>query len=45
MADARAALGWLTAKLGDKVKVVIWGHSLGTAIASHMVTILILCGC
>ena len=35
--DARAALAWLTAKLGDKVKVIIWGHSLGTAIASHMV--------
>ena len=36
--DARAALAWLTAKLGDKVKVVVWGHSLGTAIASHMVS-------
>ena len=36
--DARAALAWLTAKLGDRVKVVIWGHSLGTAIASHMVS-------
>ena len=36
--DARAALAWLTAKLGDKVKVIIWGHSLGTAIASHMVS-------
>ena len=35
--DARAALAWLTAKLGDQVKVVVWGHSLGTAIASHMV--------
>ena len=36
--DARAALAWLTAKLGDRVKVVVWGHSLGTAIASHMVS-------
>ena len=36
--DARAALAWLTAKLGDQVKVVVWGHSLGTAIASHMVS-------
>ena len=35
--DARAALAWLTSKLGDKVKIVVWGHSLGTAIASHMI--------
>lgn len=37
VADARAALGWVTSKLGDSAKVVVWGHSLGTAIASHMV--------
>ena len=41
--DARAALAWLTAKLGDRVKVVVWGHSLGTAIASHMVREGIIC--
>ena len=35
--DARAALDWMTDKLGDKARVVVWGHSLGTAIASHMV--------
>lgn len=33
----RAALQWVTSKLGDRCKVVVWGHSLGTAIASHMV--------
>ena len=35
--DARACLAWLTSKLGDQVKIVVWGHSLGTAIASHMI--------
>ena len=37
VADARAALHWVTSKLGDRARVVVWGHSLGTAIASHMV--------
>jgi len=37
VSDARAALDWLTDKLGDKAKIIVWGHSLGTAIASHMV--------
>eukprot|EP00090_Calanus_glacialis_P001841 TRINITY_DN11369_c0_g1_i1.p1 TRINITY_DN11369_c0_g1~~TRINITY_DN11369_c0_g1_i1.p1 ORF type:complete len:329 (-),score=117.80 TRINITY_DN11369_c0_g1_i1:1353-2339(-) len=37
VADARAALGWITSKLGEKVKVLVWGHSLGSSIASHMV--------
>ena len=37
VSDARAGLAWLTSKLGEKVKVVVWGHSLGTAIASHMI--------
>jgi len=37
VADARAALGWITAKLGEACKVVVWGHSLGTAISTHMV--------
>ena len=36
VSDARAGLAWLTSKLGDKVKIVVWGHSLGTAVASHM---------
>jgi len=35
--DARAALSWIADKLGDKVKVVVWGHSLGSAICSHTV--------
>jgi len=35
--DARAALAWATGKLGERCKVVVWGHSLGTAIAAHMV--------
>ena len=35
--DARAGLAWLTSKLGDQVKILVWGHSLGTAIASHMI--------
>ena len=34
--DARAGLAWLTSKLGDQVKILVWGHSLGTAVASHM---------
>ena len=37
VADARAALGWITAKLGEACRVVVWGHSLGTAISTHMV--------
>lgn len=37
VADARAALDWVSAKLGDRCRVLVWGHSLGTAIASHMV--------
>jgi len=37
VADARAALGWITSKLGEKMKVIVWGHSLGASIASHMV--------
>lgn len=37
VADARAAVAWLTSKLGDCARVVVWGHSLGTAIATHMV--------
>ena len=35
--DARSGLSWLTSKLGDQVKIIVWGHSLGTAIASHMI--------
>jgi len=35
--DARAALSWIQDKLGDKVKVVVWGHSLGSGICSHTV--------
>lgn len=27
VADARAALGWVMAKLGDRPKVLVWGHS------------------
>jgi len=37
VADARSALGWITSKLGEKVKVLVWGHSLGSSISSHMV--------
>ena len=36
VSDARAALAWLTAKVGDQTKVVVWGHSLGSAVAAHM---------
>jgi abhydrolase domain-containing protein 12 len=35
--DARAALGWISDKLGDKGKIVVWGHSLGSAISTHTV--------
>ena len=37
VADARAALGWITGKLGEKATIIVWGHSLGTSIASHMI--------
>ena len=37
VSDARAALAWLTAKLGEQARVVVWGHSLGSAVAAHMV--------
>ena len=36
VSDARAALAWLTDKVGDQTKVVVWGHSLGSAVATHM---------
>lgn len=35
--DARAALTWIHEKIGFKAKVIVYGHSLGTSIASHMV--------
>ncbi|XP_023326182.1 monoacylglycerol lipase ABHD12 [Eurytemora carolleeae] len=35
--DARAALGWISDKLGDKAKIIVWGHSLGSAICAHTV--------
>jgi len=35
--DARVALNWVADKLGDQLKVVVWGHSLGSAIAIRMV--------
>ena len=37
VSDARAALAWLTAKLGEQARVLVWGHSLGSAVAAHMV--------
>jgi len=37
VADARAGLEWVTSKLGDKAQVILWGHSLGSAIATKMV--------
>jgi len=33
--DARAVYEWLTSRVAGKV--VVWGHSLGTAISSHLV--------
>lgn len=35
--DARAALTCIHEKIGFKAKVIVFGHSLGTSIASHMV--------
>jgi abhydrolase domain-containing protein 12 len=37
VADARAALAWLTDQLGEEARLVVWGHSLGSAIATRMV--------
>ena len=34
--DARAVYDWLVARTGAS-KVIVWGHSLGTGVASHLV--------
>jgi len=36
--DARAALYWIQEKFGHKAKIFVHGHSLGAAIATHMVS-------
>jgi len=35
--DAHAALDWLRKKVGDKSKIFVWGHSMGTGVCSHAV--------
>ena len=35
--DGRAALAWVEARVGPQVQVILWGHSLGTAIATRYV--------
>lgn len=35
--DARAALDWLKNKVGENCKIFVWGHSMGTGVASHAV--------
>ena len=37
VSDARAALDWLTNKLGDKAKIIVWGHSLGSSFSNMVV--------
>jgi len=41
--DARAVYDWVMARAGDS-KVIVWGHSLGTGVASHLVADLCLEG-
>lgn len=35
--DARVALEWLRNKVGDNSQIFVWGHSMGTGVASHAV--------
>ena len=35
--DAREALTWLREKVGKSCKIFVWGHSMGTGVASHAV--------
>jgi len=42
--DARAVYDWVASKIGDSSKLIVWGHSLGTGVASHMVADLCLAG-
>jgi len=35
--DAQAALDWLTDKVTEECKIFVWGHSMGTGVASHAV--------
>lgn len=41
--DARAVYDWVLARSGNS-KVIVWGHSLGTGVASHLVADLCLEG-
>ena len=39
--DARAVYDWLVAAChGDTARIVVWGHSLGTGVAGHLVSLL-----
>ena len=33
--DGRAALAWVEARVAPQAQVILWGHSLGTAIATR----------
>jgi len=35
--DAKTVYLWLMSKLGNNSRVIVWGHSLGTAVSSHLV--------
>ena len=44
--DARAVFDWLLSVCdGDPGRIIVWGHSLGTGVAGHLVSLLALEGC
>eukprot|EP00090_Calanus_glacialis_P022015 TRINITY_DN33969_c0_g1_i1.p1 TRINITY_DN33969_c0_g1~~TRINITY_DN33969_c0_g1_i1.p1 ORF type:complete len:339 (-),score=88.32 TRINITY_DN33969_c0_g1_i1:69-944(-) len=37
VADARAVYDWVVARSGQDMQVIVWGHSLGAGVATHLV--------
>ena len=43
--DARAVYEWLVEAVnGDTSRIIVWGHSLGTGIGGHLVSLLSMSG-
>jgi len=42
--DAKAVYDWVKSRIGANTKLIVWGHSLGTAISTHLVADLCLQG-
>jgi len=37
VSDARAVFQWLLKEVGSSCRILVWGHSLGTGVSSHLV--------